>query len=534
MRSARWAAHRFVGAQRRTLWRERGVAPRFSSLARLTTIARIHRPFAMALQGDAMAAGNYRWEHDLLGNEQVPVDAYYGIQTLRAARNFRISGLTVGHYPQLIVAHACVKQACAKANAELGLLDQRKMQAICAACQELIAGKLHEHFIVDQLQGGAGTSTNMNANEVIANRALELLGHDKGDYRHLHPNNDVNMSQSTNDVYPTAAHLALLLADDPLIQAIAGLRRALADKALEFKDVLKMGRTEMQDAVPMTLGQEFAAWGNTLADDQARLEEFAALFTTVNLGATAIGTGINTHPDYARLAVRHLACDTGFAFTLAPDLVAATSDTGTFVLYSGMLKRLATKLSKIANDLRLLSSGPRAGFNEINLPPMQPGSSIMPGKVNPVIPEAMNQVAFQVIGNDLALTLAAEGGQLQLNPFEPAILYNLLGSLNMLTAAIDMLRERCIEGISANRAICAAYVRNSIGVITVFAPYLGYENATRIAREALHSGKGVVELVQEEGLLDAELIRRLMTRENLTGPNAMLPINELDQGHLVK
>ncbi|MDR2213080.1 MAG: aspartate ammonia-lyase [Pseudomonadales bacterium] len=483
-----------------------------------------------------MNTPQYRAEHDLLGEEQVPADAYYGIQTLRALRNFRITGVPISHHPQLVIALAYVKQACAKANAEIGLLEQHKMQAICAACQEIIAGKLHDQFPVDLIQGGAGTSTNMNANEVIANRALELLGHAKGDYQHLHPNNDVNMSQSTNDVYPTAARLALLLGDDPLVLAITHLRQALEDKALEFKDILKMGRTEMQDAVPMTLGQEFGGWAITLDEDLTRLMELAAHFTEVNLGGTAIGTGINTHPDYARRAVTHLARDSGFDFKLALNLVEATPDTGDFVLFSSMLKRFATKLSKIANDLRLLSSGPRAGFNEINLPPVQPGSSIMPGKVNPVIPEAVNQVAFQVIGNDLALTLAAEGGQLQLNPFEPVILYNLLGSLNMLTAATDMLRERCIEGISANRAVCEAYVQNSIGVITVFSPYTGYENATRIAREALHSGKGVVELIQREGLLDEALIAKLMTRENLTGPSAMLPANEYEQGqtHLLQ
>ena len=473
----------------------------------------------------------YRLEHDLLGDEQVPADAYYGIQTLRAMRNFRITGVPISHHPQLVIAMAYVKQACAKANAEIGLLDHIKLDAICSACREIIAGELHDQFPVDLIQGGAGTSTNMNANEVIANRALELLGFRKGDYQHLHPNNDVNMSQSTNDVYPTAVRLALLLGDDPLILGIQRLQRAMEDKALEFKDILKMGRTQLQDAVPMTLGQEFGGWATTLAEDIARISEVSALFTEVNLGGTAIGTGINTHPEYARRAVMHLARDTGFDFKLSLNLVEATSDTGVFVLFSSTLKRLATKLSKICNDLRLLSSGPRAGFNEINLPPMQPGSSIMPGKVNPVIPEAMNQVAFQVIGNDLTITLAAEGGQLQLNPFEPVILYNLLGSLNMLTAAIDMLRQRCVNGITANRAVCNAHVQNSIGVITVFSPYIGYENATRLAHDALVSGRSVVELIKEEGLLDPELILKLMSRENLTGPSAMLPINELDRGH---
>jgi aspartate ammonia-lyase len=326
----------------------------------------------------------------------------------------------------------------------------------------------------------------------------------------------------------------MLLGDDPLVLATTELQASLQRKAVEFKDIIKMGRTQLQDAVPMTLGQEFSGWAITLGEDIARMAELSRLFTEINLGGTAIGTGINTHPEYATCAVGHLVQNTGFPFRLSVHLVEATSDTGSFVLFSGMLKRFATKLSKISNDLRLLSSGPRAGFNEINLPPMQPGSSIMPGKVNPVIPEAMNQVAFQVIGNDLTITLAAEGGQLQLNPFEPVIMYNLLGSLNMLTAAVTMLRERCIEGITANRSVCEAYVQNSIGVVTVFSPYIGYENATRIAQMALVSGEGVVALIEKEGLLEPELIARILSKENLTGPSAMLPgpaRNEVDRGH---
>jgi aspartate ammonia-lyase len=476
----------------------------------------------------------FRLEHDLLGDEQVPANAYYGIQTLRAIHNFNITGVPISHHPQLVIALAWVKLACVKANQEIGLLDDTRADAIISACREIIEGKLHDQFPVDLIQGGAGTSTNMNANEVIANRALELLGHHKGEYQYLHPNNHVNMSQSTNDVYPTAARLGLLLGDDPLILAASELQKALEDKGHEFADILKMGRTQLQDAVPMTLGQEFSGWAITLSEDITRMAEIAALLLEVNLGGTAIGTGINTHPRYAALAVQHLAAETGFDFRLSPNLVEATSDTGVFVLFSGMLKRLATKLSKICNDLRLLSSGPRAGFNEINLPPMQPGSSIMPGKVNPVIPEAMNQVAFQVIGNDLALTLAAEGGQLQLNPFEPLIIYNLLGSMNMLTAAINMLNTRCIAGITANTAICEGSVQNSIGVITAFSPLIGYENASRIAREALVTGRGVVELIRQEQLLDEALIRRVMSRETLTGPSAIVEgphINEIDRGH---
>lgn len=463
-----------------------------------------------------------RTEHDLLGEEQVPADAYYGIQTLRAMRNFDISGVPISHFPQLIKAIALVKQACASANLELGLLEPHKAEVIILACQEVANGALHDQFTVDLIQGGAGTSTNMNANEVIANRALELMGHKKGDYHLLHPNNDVNMSQSTNDVYPTAARLAVLFSDDPLIEALQELHAALKEKGEEFKDVLKMGRTQMQDAVPMTLGQEIAGWGITLSEDVDRLGELAPLFSEINLGGTAIGTGINTHPEYTGMVVDKLTEISGIPMKSATHLVEATSDMGAFLIFSSMLKRLAVKLSKIANDLRLLSSGPRAGLNEINLPPMQPGSSIMPGKVNPVIPEAVNQTAFQVIGNDLALTLAAEGGQLQLNAFEPLIVKNLLSSLSILTRAIIMLTRRCIVGITANREVCANAVRDSIGIVTVFSPHIGYENATRIANEALLSGASVVDLIVREGLLSSERIAAIMHIGNLTGPSSLL------------
>ena len=463
-----------------------------------------------------------RVEHDLLGEETVPAAAYFGIQTQRAVRNFDISGVPISHYPPLIKALAMVKQACAQANLELGLLDEHKAMVIVAACQEIVDGKLHDQFVVDLIQGGAGTSTNMNANEVIANRALELLGHKKGEYQYLHPNNDVNMSQSTNDVYPTAARLAVIFSDDPLVDATSALQQALEAKAEEFADVLKMGRTQLQDAVPMTLGQEFSGWATTLSEDIDRMGELASLFCEINLGGTAIGTGINTRPRYGALAVKKLAEISGIPVKPATHLVEATSDMGAFLIFSSMLKRLAVKLSKIANDLRLLSSGPRAGFNEINLPPVQPGSSIMPGKVNPVIPEAVNQTAFQVIGNDLALTLAAEGGQLQLNAFEPLIVYNLLGSLSMMTRAIIMLTERCIVGITANRELCANTVRDSIGIVTVFSPHIGYENATRIAGLALSSGASVVDLIRKEKLLSEEKIEAIIRIENLTGPSSLL------------
>ncbi|NNM00449.1 MAG: aspartate ammonia-lyase, partial [Gammaproteobacteria bacterium] len=460
--------------------------------------------------------------------------AYYGIQTQRAVLNFNLTGVPISHHPELIRALAFVKQACARANRDLGLLEPIKAQAIEQACEDILAGELHDQFVVDLIQGGAGTSTNMNANEVIANRGLEHLGHTRGEYQYLHPNNDVNMSQSTNDVYPTAARLAIILADDPLIVATSRLQLALEAKASEFSSVLKMGRTQLQDAVPMTLGQEFAGWATTLSEDIQRMEELARLFGEINLGGTAIGTGINTHPRYTRCAVEHLAGLTGIAFSPAANLVEATSDMGAFVIFSSMLKRLAVKLSKIANDLRLLSSGPRAGFGELRLPAMQPGSSIMPGKVNPVIPEAVNQAAFQVIGNDLAVTFAAEAGQLQLNAFEPLIIYNVLGSLRLMTHAINMLTDRCIVGIQADAAHTERLVHSSIGIITAFSPHIGYENATRVAGEALLSGTGIVDLIKAEGLLDDARIDAIIATANLTGPSAILggvSVDELDRTH---
>ncbi len=481
-----------------------------------------------------MAANSeYRIEHDLLGDEQVPSAAYYGIQTLRALHNFNITGVPIGHFPELIRALALVKQAAAQANRELGLLNDEKANAIDAACAEIAAGALHSEFVVDLIQGGAGTSTNMNVNEVIANRALELMGHARGEYQHLHPNNDVNMSQSTNDVYPTAVRLAMILADDPLIVALKELCEVFETKAKELGTILKMGRTQLQDAVPMTFGQEFEAWAITVGEDISRLDEMAKLFTVINLGGTAIGTGINTHPEYAQMAVDNLSKLAGINLRLAPSLIEATSDTGAFVMFSGILKRVAIKLSKICNDLRLLSSGPRAGMGELNLPPMQPGSSIMPGKVNPVIPEAVNQVAYQVIGNDLVVAMAAEAGQLQLNAFEPVIVYNLMSTLRMLTRAIEMLTDRCVRGITVNREHCDQQVEDSIGVITAFSPHIGYENATRVADRALKEGRGVVEIIKEEELLDGGNIDAIMHPTNLTGPSLLLgaSFDEADRSH---
>ncbi|MGJ4929128.1 aspartate ammonia-lyase [Bradyrhizobium sp. HKCCYLS2038] len=463
-----------------------------------------------------------RTEHDLLGDREVPSEAYYGVHTLRAAENFRITGIAISSYPQLINALAAIKQAAALANMELGLLDEVRGEAIVAACKEVRAGKLHEHFPVDAIQGGAGTSTNMNANEVIANRALELLGHAKGDYARLHPNEHVNMSQSTNDVYPTALKIAACRGLRDLAAAMDILRLAFARKADEFKDVLKMGRTQLQDAVPMTLGQEFHTYAVMLGEDQERLHEAALLIQEINMGATAIGTGIASHPAYARIVCKHLIAITGLPLMTAPDLVEATQDCGAFVQVSGVLKRIAVKISKICNDLRLLSSGPRAGFNEINLPAVQAGSSIMPGKVNPVIPEVVNQVAFEVIGNDLTVTMAAEAGQLQLNAFEPIIAHSLFKSVSHLRQACLTLEERCVNGITANRDRLLADVENSIGLVTALNPYIGYAAATAVAVEAHATGRGVAELVRERGLLSDEKLAEILKPENLTRPQSII------------
>jgi aspartate ammonia-lyase len=432
--------------------------------------------------------------------------------------NYDITGITLSHYPNLIKALAMVKKAAALANRKLGDLDSEIADAVCSACDEIIAGNLHNQFVVDMIQGGAGTSTNMNANEVIANRALEILGHSRGEYKFVHPNNHVNMAQSTNDAYPTALRLATLLSYEDLTNAMKKLAYELKQKAVEFSDVIKMGRTQLQDAVPMTLGQEFEGFRVTVKEDIQRIKDCASFFREINLGATAIGTGITSKPEYASLAVEELSNISGLELVRAENLVEATSDMGAFVLFSGVLKRVAVKISKICNDLRLLSSGPRTGFNEINLPPMAPGSSIMPGKVNPVIPEVVNQVAFQVIGSDLTVTIAAEAGQLQLNVMEPVIAFNIIQSLKMLTQAINTLTERCIKGITANKEVCRHYVENSIGIVTALNPHIGYENSTRIAKKALETNRGVAELVLEEGLLSKEQLEDIMKPENMTSP----------------
>ncbi|MCJ8297435.1 MAG: aspartate ammonia-lyase [Pseudomonadales bacterium] len=458
-----------------------------------------------------------REETDLLGVALVPEAAFYGIQTQRALQNFDLSGVPLHHFPQLVIALALVKLACAKANADLGLLPEVKLVAIQKAVQSILAGQYHSEFVVDMIQGGAGTSTNMNANEVIANIGLGFLGKSRGSYQYLHPNNDINMSQSTNDAYPTAVRLAILLQHNELVSSLSQLRDAFAVKAGEFSDVIKMGRTQLQDAVPMTLGQEFQSFASTLAEDVQRIAGLTELLKEINLGGTAIGTAINTDAKYAALAVGHLSELSGIKFQQASDLIEASSDMGAFVLFSGMLKRLAVKLSKIANDLRLLSMGPRCGLNEINLPAQQPGSSIMPGKINPVIPEAVNQVAYQVIGNDLAITMAAEAGQLQLNAMEPLIAFNTLESIRMLTKAMQMFKQRCVVGITANREVCLAQVNRSIGVITAVTPLLGYETATRIAKTALAENCSVLDLIRREKLLSEEVLVNALKPENMLG-----------------
>ncbi|MEU3839442.1 aspartate ammonia-lyase [Streptomyces sp. NPDC028635] len=460
----------------------------------------------------------HRVEHDMLGEVDVPAHAYYGAHTVRAVANFPLTGETLAARPYLIGALAAVKQAAARANAEVGALDGTRASAIEEACAEIRGGALREQFVVDLIQGGAGTSTNMNANEVVANRALELLGRPRGEYTALHPLDHVNLGQSTNDVYPTAVKLALDAHIAQLLAALAGLREAFAAKAAEFADVLKMGRTQLQDAVPMTLGQEFGAFAATLAEDEQRLAEARLLLHELNLGGTAIGTGLNARPGYRERALEHLRRLTGTpTLVSSPDLIEATQDVGVFVQLSGALKRIAVKLSKICNDLRLLSSGPQAGLGEISLPPRQAGSSIMPGKVNPVIPEAVNQIAFEVIGNDVTVTLAAEGGQLQLNAFEPVIYRSLSAGLDHLTAGIGVLTEACVRGITADRDRLARTVAASTGVVTALSPALGYETACALALEAHHTGRPALDLVRERALLTEAELRALTSPAALSG-----------------
>jgi aspartate ammonia-lyase len=461
----------------------------------------------------------YRIEKDFLGEKQIPDDAYYGIQTLRGKENFTITGMPMSREPYFVKAFGYVKKAAAMANRDLGVLDPKIADAIIRACDRVIAGDMNDHFVTDFIQGGAGTSTNMNANEVIANLALESLGHQKGEYQHVNPNDHVNFGQSTNDVYPTAFHLGLILRLESYMDALRRLQEAFFAKAREFDQVLKMGRTHLQDAVPMSLGAEFHGWGTTIGEEVKNIAGVRQILQSVNLGATAIGTTVTAAPGYPELATKHLAAITGIKFTLADDLVEATSDTGDYVLLSGVLKHTSAKLTKICNDLRMLASGPRCGFNEINLPQMQPGSSIMPGKVNPVIPEVVNQTGFLVIGLDLTVTLAASAGQLQLNVMEPVITFALFGSIAAMERAVTSLRVNCIDGITANAERTRDMVLNSLGIVTVLKPSLGYKQCSEIAKECHQSGKSLHDVVvKERKLLTQQKWDEMFSFENLISP----------------
>jgi aspartate ammonia-lyase len=458
---------------------------------------------------------NFRVEKDFLGEKKIEKDAYYGIQTLRAKENFDITKTSISLFPNFIKSLAKVKKACALTNFELGDLTDIQKDAIVQACTEIIDGKFHDQFIVDPIQGGAGTSSNMNINEVIANRALEILQKPRSSYDIIHPNNHINMSQSTNDVYPTAIKLTLFELIYKLKDSLRFLRDSFDEKAIEFKDILKMGRTQLQDAVPMTLGQEFKTYSVMIDEDIYRLREAQALLKEVNLGATAIGTGINTKSNYKRKVISNLREVTGVDYVTASNLIEATQDTGVFVHISGILKRVAIKISKICNDLRLLSSGPRAGFNEINLPKVQLGSSIMPGKVNPVIPEVVNQVAFEVIGADATISIACEGGQLQLNVFEPLVAYKLFTSINMMRRSFYTLAEKCVQGITANEDVCMDNILNSVTIVTSLNPILGYEKCSAIAKEALATNRRVYDIVLEQGLFTKEELTELLHPRNM-------------------
>jgi len=462
----------------------------------------------------------FRLESDLLGQLQVPADAYYGVQTQRALNNYKISNTRMCDYPEYIIAIAYVKMAAAAANTELGVLPKEIGDAIVAACKEIVGGELWDQFPVDMMQGGAGTSVNMNANEVIANRALELMGHKKGEYQFCSPNDHVNCAQSTNDAYPTAFRYTFVRMNRHLEKALKDLIASFRAKGEEFKDIIKMGRTQLQDAVPMTSGQEFNAFANNLEEELANLERNAVLLKEINMGGTAIGTGLNAVPGFAELCTKKLSEFSGDSFAKAPDLVEATPDTGAYVSYSAALKRLAVKLSKTCNDLRLMASGPRCGLHEINLPPMAPGSSIMPGKVNPVIPEVTNQVCFKVIGNDTAVCFAAEAGQLQLNVMEPVIAECILESQTWLINVMNTLRTKCIDGITVNAEHCYEMVKHSIGIVTALNPYIGYKASTKVAKQALETGRSVYDLVLELGLMSKEKL------DEALDPKAMIASHE--------
>ena len=469
-----------------------------------------------------MSEQKFRVESDLIGELQVPIDAYYGVQTQRAINNYKISNTRMCDYPEYIIAMAYVKMAAAAANTELGVLDKKIGNAIIEACKEIVAGKLWDQFPVDMMQGGAGTSVNMNANEVIANRALELMGHKKGEYQFCSPNDHVNCAQSTNDAYPSAFRYTFVRMNKHVEKALKDLIASFRAKGEEFKDIIKMGRTQLQDAVPMTSGQEFNAFANNLEEELANLNRNAVLLKEINMGGTAIGTGLNAVPGFAELCTKKMSEFTGDTFEKAPDLVEATPDTGAYVSYSAALKRLAVKLSKTCNDLRLMASGPRCGLHEINLPAMAPGSSIMPGKVNPVIPEVTNQVCFKVIGNDTAVCFAAEAGQLQLNVMEPVIVECILESQTWLINVMNTLRTLCVDGITVNADHCQNMVKNSIGIVTALNPYIGYKASTKVAKEALETGGSVYDLVLEHGLMTKEKLDEALDPKAMTASHEFI------------
>jgi aspartate ammonia-lyase len=464
-----------------------------------------------------LPAQQTRTEKDLLGEKQIDSKAYYGVQTARALENFEISGITTSFYPDYVKAFAIVKLAAARANAQVGRLKPEKLAAIEKACEAVMAGKYLDQFMVDMYQGGAGTSANMNVNEVLANVALELTGHKKGEYEFVEPHDDLNMGQSTNDSYPTAIKIAILLHNDKLLKEAEALSKAFHKKGDEFKGLVKMGRTEGQDAVPMTLGQEFHAFGNQLDAEIAALRKTESFLCEQNMGATAIGTGITASPGYAEKCAVELAKITGKPIVKSEDLIAATSSQQGFVIYSSALKSFAITLSKISSDLIFLASGPRTGIFEINLPALQPGSSIMPGKVNPVMPEVMNEVCFKVMGNDGAVTLAAHSGLLQLNAYEPVEAIAIMESQALLYKTLPLFRKNCIEGITANKSVISNYITRSVGIVTALNPVLGYDKTTELAKEALQSGKGILELIREKKLLTEDQIKKLLDPVALTG-----------------
>lgn len=465
---------------------------------------------------DDMKKTDYRVEKDSIGVKDIPEEVYYGVQTLRAAENFHITGLNM--HPEIINSLAYIKKASAITNCEVGILEKKKAQAIVQACDEIIEGKFHEDFIVDPIQGGAGTSLNMNANEVIANRAIEILGGKKGDYTIVNPNDDVNCGQSTNDVIPTAGKMTSLHLLQNLKKQLLRLYDALNEKAKEFNHVIKMGRTQMQDAVPIRLGQEFKAYSVAIMRDIHRMDKAMDEMRTLNMGGTAIGTGINADENYLRRIVPNLSEISGMEFIQAFDLIDATQNLDSFVAVSGAVKACAVTLSKMSNDLRLMSSGPRAGFGEINLPAKQNGSSIMPGKVNPVIPEVVNQVAFNIIGNDMTITMAAEAGQLELNAFEPIIFYCMFQSIDTLGYAVETLVDNCIVGITANEERCRQLVENSVGIITAICPHVGYEKTADIAKKAINSNESVRSLILKENIMDEEELSRILDPIHMTEP----------------